>query len=154
MHLNTNQHGAAVRRLVRRFVLQQLIVVVPLVALMALPFVYSALESYSALRYAKENFALATPALTLPLRDYLFFFSIAFPCVVGGGLVSAFVRTVLAVRRVDRADKLICADCLYDLRSSPARGSCPECGATYSFESLRVIWSDRRWRWPYTSLRP
>jgi ssDNA-binding Zn-finger/Zn-ribbon topoisomerase 1 len=36
----------------------------------------------------------------------------------------------------------VCPGCRYDLSASPAEGVCPECGATYTPESLRAMWEE------------
>ena len=44
--------------------------------------------------------------------------------------------------QLERQDYLICPDCHYYLRGHAEGGQCPECGHSFTPESLRADWDD------------
>lgn len=45
-------------------------------------------------------------------------------------------------KQIRQASHLLCEGCLYDLRSSPSAGACPECGFRYQRDELIRMWRD------------
>ncbi|MEO1277985.1 MAG: hypothetical protein AAFV77_03410 [Planctomycetota bacterium] len=60
---------------------------------------------------------------------------------IGGATIALCVLwrhlAVRALRRAAAADHLLCPECLYDLRTLDATGTCPECGRAYEHDAVR-----------------
>jgi hypothetical protein len=80
---------------------------------------------------------------------------IAFLVGVIGFIVCLGIGTWCNVRvsyQVARHDSLACTTCGYDLRRSPSKGRCPECGCEYTHDQVRRDW--REWSVPTTNAGP
>lgn len=59
------------------------------------------------------------------------------------------VSTILGVcfrKRVSACNYMLCTECGYDLRGSPARGCCSECGCDYDIKQVQASWRAHTWR--------
>ncbi len=75
--------------------------------------------------------------------------SLLYPLCIGVVLVTAWSvlnlwREKRFFDRLEREEHLICPDCHYSLEGHAAGGHCPECGYTFTPESLVEDWTDVR----------
>lgn len=64
------------------------------------------------------------------------------PAIMVLWMVFMAVWTFTIRRRIARHGGLLCPGCRYSLQGSPAVGTCPECGRTYSEKEVRAWWRE------------
>lgn len=76
-----------------------------------------------------------------PLRSVPWTLVLLLAILIAGIATWLSTRARLRGRNAVRTARfLICPRCRYRLHGLPDRGACPECGATYSLEGLRLTW--------------
>jgi hypothetical protein len=62
------------------------------------------------------------------------------------GVAALFTVPHLRIRRIARRlaehGNLLCTTCYYPLDRLPDHGQCPECGQAYTFDGVRIFWTE------------
>lgn len=117
-------------------------------------------------RNAKRGYVITFSAVLIALMTLLALALLDLGPDLGNGPLFAYfllmVATTIfwdraskrALRRAAAHDHLLCPDCLYDLRTLDATGTCPECGRAYEHDAVRAQWIEAERRLKPGKTRP